>query len=69
MDKYIRTKVTRHMNDEYELFTHVYTSKCVVTFVPVTLLQANITVTRHVNDLIKIEWGTNKRWPILSPNP
>ena len=31
--EYIRTKVTRHMNDEYELFTHLHTSKCVVTFV------------------------------------
>ena len=28
-----RTKVTRHTNDEYESFTHVHTSKCVVTFV------------------------------------
>ena len=24
------TKVTRHMNDEYELFTRIYASKCVV---------------------------------------
>ena len=32
-EEYIRTKVTRHTNDEYELFTHVHTSKCVVTFV------------------------------------
>ena len=31
--EYIGTKVTRHTNDEYELFTHVHTSKCVVTFV------------------------------------
>ena len=27
----IGTKITRHTNDEYELFTHVHTSKCVVT--------------------------------------
>ena len=32
-EEYIRTKVTRHTNDEYELFTRVHTSKCVVTFV------------------------------------
>ena len=34
-EEYIRTKVTRHSSDEYELFTHVHTSKCVyiVTFV------------------------------------
>ena len=32
-EEYIRTKVTRHTNDEYELFTHVHTSKRVVTFV------------------------------------
>ena len=28
-----RTKVTKHTNDEYELFTRGHTSKCVVTFV------------------------------------
>ena len=32
-EEYIRAKVTRHKNDEYELFTRVHTSKCVVTFV------------------------------------
>ena len=32
-EEYIRTKVTKHTNDEYELFTRVHTSKCVVTFV------------------------------------
>ena len=32
-DEYGWTKVTRHTNDEYELFIHVHTSKCVVTFV------------------------------------
>ena len=32
-EEYIRTKVTKHANDEYELFTHVHTSKCIVTFV------------------------------------
>ena len=32
-EEYVRTKVTRHTSDEYELFTHVHTSKCVVTFV------------------------------------
>ena len=39
-----RTKVTRHTNDEYELFTHVHTSKCAVTVVSVTLPQANMIV-------------------------
>ena len=63
--EYIRTKVTRHTIDEYELFTHdVHTSKCVVTFFSVTLLQANIIVTRHVSDL-KCELGINKRQPNL----
>lgn len=32
-EEYIRAKVARYMNDEYELFTHDHTSKCVVTFV------------------------------------
>ena len=32
-EEYIRTKVIRHTNDEYELLTRVHTSKCVVTFV------------------------------------
>ena len=32
-EEYIRTKVSRHTNDGYELFSHVHTSKCVVTFV------------------------------------
>ena len=32
-EEYVRTKVTRHASDEYELFTHVHTSKYVVTFV------------------------------------
>ena len=49
-EEYIRTKVTRHTNDEYELFTHVHTSECVVTFFFVTLPQTNIIVTRHVSD-------------------
>ena len=29
VEEYIRTKVNRHTNDEYELFTHIHTSKCV----------------------------------------
>ena len=51
--EYIKTKVTRHTNDdEYELFTHVHTSKCVVILLfPVTPPQANIIVTRQVSDL------------------
>ena len=33
-EEYIRTKVTRHRNDEYdELFNDVHTSKYIVTFV------------------------------------
>ena len=32
-EEYVRANVTRHTNDEYELFTRVHTSKCVVTFV------------------------------------
>ena len=32
-EEYIRTKVARHTDDKYELFTHAHTSKCVVTFV------------------------------------
>ena len=32
-EEYIRTKITKHTSDEYELFTHVHTSECVVTFV------------------------------------
>ena len=42
--EYIRTKVTKHTNDEYELFTGVHTSKCVVTFVLCSFIQANIIV-------------------------
>ena len=33
LEEHVRTKVTRHMNDEYELFSHVYTAKFVVSFV------------------------------------
>ena len=32
-EEYIRAEVIRYTSDEYELFTHVQTSKCVVTFV------------------------------------
>ena len=31
----ITTNETKYTNDEYESFTRVHTSKCVVTFVPV----------------------------------
>ena len=50
-EEYIRTKVTRHTSDEYELFTHVHTSKCVLLLFSITLPQANIIVTTHVSDL------------------
>ena len=33
-EEYNRTKVTRHTNEEYELFTYAHTSKCVVTLFP-----------------------------------
>ena len=39
------------MNDEYELFTHVRASKCVITFVFRWLPQVNIIVTRHVSQI------------------
>ena len=31
-EEYVTTKVTRRMNGVYDLFTHVHTSTCVVTF-------------------------------------
>ena len=46
-------KVTRHTNDEYELFTRVHTSKCVVTSVLRYAAASgyDIIVTRLVSDL------------------